>query len=40
MPSAQTRDALLEFVKETRGVDFTGYKRSTIQLRVAKRSWI
>ncbi len=30
-------DALLEFVKETRGFDFTGYKRSTIQRRVAKR---
>ena len=32
-----TLDALLEFVKETRGFDFTGYKRSTIQRRVAKR---
>ncbi len=30
-------DALLEFIKETRGFDFTGYKRSTIQRRVAKR---
>jgi two-component system CheB/CheR fusion protein len=30
-------DALLEFVKETRGFDFTGYKRSSIQRRVAKR---
>jgi two-component system, chemotaxis family, CheB/CheR fusion protein len=30
-------DALLEFVKETRGFDFTGYKRSTIQRRVGKR---
>jgi chemotaxis methyl-accepting protein methylase len=32
-----TLDQLLEFVKETRGFDFTGYKRSTIQRRVAKR---
>src|SRR5437588_530967 len=30
-------DALLEFIKESRGFDFTGYKRSTIQRRVAKR---
>ncbi|MBV9002599.1 MAG: PAS domain-containing protein, partial [Solirubrobacterales bacterium] len=32
-----TLEALLEFVKDTRGFDFTGYKRSTIQRRVAKR---
>ena len=32
-----TLEELLEFVKETRGFDFTGYKRSTIQRRVAKR---
>ncbi|MBV8217308.1 MAG: hypothetical protein JO325_02500, partial [Solirubrobacterales bacterium] len=32
-----TLDSLLNFVKETRGFDFTGYKRSTIQRRVAKR---
>ncbi len=32
-----TLDALLDFVKDTRGFDFTGYKRSTIQRRVAKR---
>jgi two-component system, chemotaxis family, CheB/CheR fusion protein len=32
-----TLDALLEFIKETRGFDFTGYKRTTIQRRVAKR---
>ena len=32
-----TLDSLLEFVRETRGFDFTGYKRSTIQRRVAKR---
>jgi two-component system CheB/CheR fusion protein len=30
-------DALLEFVKDARGFDFTGYKRSSIQRRVAKR---
>src|SRR5215469_14453880 len=32
-----TLDALLEFVRDSRGFDFTGYKRSTIQRRVAKR---
>ena len=32
-----TLDALLEFVRDVRGFDFTGYKRSTIQRRVAKR---
>ena len=32
-----TLDALLEFVKSTRGFDFTGYKRSSIERRVAKR---
>jgi two-component system, chemotaxis family, CheB/CheR fusion protein len=32
-----TLDELLEFVKRTRGFDFTGYKRSTIERRVAKR---
>src|ERR1700758_2202496 len=32
-----TLDELLEFVKATRGFDFTGYKRSSIQRRVAKR---
>jgi two-component system CheB/CheR fusion protein len=39
MPSraATTLDALLEFVKEARGFDFTGYKRSSIERRVAKR---
>jgi two-component system CheB/CheR fusion protein len=35
--SDTTLDALLEFVRDTRGFDFTGYKRSTIQRRVAKR---
>ena len=32
-----TLDVLLDFVKRTRGFDFTGYKRSTIERRVAKR---
>jgi two-component system CheB/CheR fusion protein len=32
-----TLDSLLEFIKDTRGFDFTGYKRTTIQRRVAKR---
>ncbi len=32
-----TLDDLLEFVKVTRGFDFTGYKRSSIERRVAKR---
>ena len=32
-----TLEALLEFVKETRGFDFTGYKRTTIQRRVTRR---
>ena len=29
--------AVLEFVRDSRGFDFTGYKRSSIQRRVAKR---
>jgi two-component system CheB/CheR fusion protein len=33
----QSVDGLLEFVKESRGFDFTGYKRSSIQRRVTKR---
>jgi two-component system CheB/CheR fusion protein len=33
----QSVDALLAFVKDSRGFDFTGYKRSSIQRRVAKR---
>jgi two-component system, chemotaxis family, CheB/CheR fusion protein len=32
-----TLDQLLEFVRESRGFDFTGYKRSSIERRVAKR---
>jgi two-component system CheB/CheR fusion protein len=37
---ADARDALgalLEFIKEARGFDFTGYKRSSIERRMAKR---
>jgi len=30
-------DAVLEFVKSSRGFDFTGYKRSSIERRVSKR---
>ena len=36
-PRPATLDALLEFVKESRGFDFTGYKRSSVERRVAKR---
>jgi hypothetical protein len=32
-----TLDTLLEFVRESRGFDFTGYQRSSIERRVAKR---
>ncbi|MGN6869556.1 MAG: CheR family methyltransferase, partial [Solirubrobacteraceae bacterium] len=32
-----TLEELLSFIKESRGFDFTGYKRSTIERRVAKR---
>jgi two-component system CheB/CheR fusion protein len=35
--SDPTLDELLEFIKEARGFDFTGYKRSSIERRVAKR---
>src|SRR5438270_9574707 len=34
---AVTLESVLEFVKESRGFDFTGYKRSTIERRVTKR---
>src|SRR3954470_13096757 len=33
----KTLDDLLEFIKTARGFDFTGYKRSTLQRRIAKR---
>ena len=32
-----TLDALLDFVRQSRGFDVTGYKRSSIERRVAKR---
>jgi two-component system CheB/CheR fusion protein len=32
-----TLESVLDFVKESRGFDFTGYKRSTIERRVLKR---
>jgi two-component system CheB/CheR fusion protein len=34
---AATLETLLEFVKNSRGFDFTGYKRSSIERRIAKR---
>jgi two-component system CheB/CheR fusion protein len=39
MPASSdgTLDQLLEFIKSTRGFDFTGYKRSSIERRVSKR---
>ncbi len=32
-----TLDGLLDFIKETRGFDFTGYKRASIERRINKR---
>jgi two-component system CheB/CheR fusion protein len=38
MPATKTTlDTLLEFVRDARGFDFTGYKRASIERRVAKR---
>jgi two-component system, chemotaxis family, CheB/CheR fusion protein len=34
---SQEFEALLEFVRQSRGFDFTGYKRSTLMRRVSKR---
>ena len=34
---ATSFEALLEFLKRTRGFDFTGYKRSSLERRVVKR---
>src|SRR5436190_13864791 len=36
-PSAAGLDALLEYIKQTRQFDFTGYKRTTLERRIAKR---
>src|SRR5947209_17055995 len=33
----QNLDGFLDFINQARGFDFTGYKRSSIQRRVAKR---
>src|SRR5262245_23504908 len=35
--SPQELEALLEYLKQHRGFDFTGYKRSSLQRRVGKR---
>jgi two-component system CheB/CheR fusion protein len=35
--AAQEFEELLEYVKHSRGFDFTGYKRSSLQRRVSKR---
>ncbi|HEU4641677.1 MAG TPA: CheR family methyltransferase [Gemmatimonadaceae bacterium] len=35
--SGQDFESLLEFLKRNRGFDFTGYKRSTLRRRIAKR---
>src|SRR3954465_1608054 len=35
-PTETTLDELLEFIKTARGFDFTGYKRSTLERRIAK----
>src|SRR5712691_10769283 len=35
--AAQEFEALLEYLKQNRGFDFTGYKRSSLQRRVGKR---
>ena len=35
--TAISLDELLEFIRDNRGFDFTGYKRSSIERRVAKR---
>src|SRR4030088_1172609 len=32
-----TLETVLEFIREARGFDFTGYKRSTVERRVGKR---
>ena len=36
-PRETTLDDLLAFIKQARGFDFTGYKRSTLERRIAKR---
>jgi two-component system CheB/CheR fusion protein len=36
-PASAAFEQLLEFLRDRRGFDFTGYKRSTLQRRIAKR---
>jgi two-component system CheB/CheR fusion protein len=36
-PRESTLDPLLDFVRESRGFDFTGYKRTSLERRIAKR---
>src|SRR4051812_43060478 len=36
-PPETTLDDLLTFIKATRGFDFTGYKRSSLERRITKR---
>jgi two-component system CheB/CheR fusion protein len=36
-PLETTLDDLLTFIKQARGFDFTGYKRSSLERRIAKR---
>ena len=35
--SAADLETLLDFLKRTRGFDFTGYKRATLERRITKR---
>src|SRR5574341_946200 len=35
--TTQELEALLEYLKNSRGFDFTGYKRSSLQRRIGKR---
>jgi two-component system CheB/CheR fusion protein len=37
MATAQPLDVLLDYLKRTRGFDFTGYKRASLERRIAKR---
>ena len=37
MTDVSPLDALLEYLKATRGFDFSGYKRASLERRVAKR---
>ena len=37
MPHASELEALLDYLKRTRGFDFTGYKRASLERRIVKR---